>query len=257
MLTMAFLAAEGISAAPETECEQGKIASMHYNAVAYSAVRGSLQERAKAGDRSAQVALGMTLGGDEGTRWLEQAANQGSIFAVKLLHINPASKAVLTNDVDTRSTLERLAASWAERGAQLGDVDLQNSLGIYYSEGRGVPKNEAAAVTWWKQAAENGSSFAQNSLSKALLDSRGTDRDQIEALKWATLAARKIHGPGFGRIQVFDIPALKASMSTSDVVRAEHLAQQWLSAYEQRESRKHDANERECGRREFDKDVVR
>src|SRR5262245_62398625 len=105
---------------------------------------------------------------------------------------------------------------------------MQRALGDYLAEGKGLRRDDSAAVQWWRAAAENGSSFAQNSLSKALFEGRGTSRDHVEALKWATLAAQRIKGPSFGRLQVFHLPGLKNGMSAPEIALAEENAQAWL-----------------------------
>jgi TPR repeat protein len=202
------------------------------------------------------VAFGMALG-DHGLSWLERAAAQGSLVAVKQLHIHFASNAVLTKDPGERSSLEERAAHWAHEGAKLNDVDLQRALGDYFAEGKGVRRDDVAAVQWWRAAAENGSSFAQSSLSKALFEGRGTGRDHVEALKWAMLAAQKIKGPSFGRLQVVHLPGLKNGLSDAEIALAEENARAWLAQHAQRQRAKHDANQRECGIRQFDIGAVR
>lgn len=241
---------------PETECEHSQIVALSVDAHSSRLVRWSVELSARQGDRSSQVALGVLLG-DEGLHWLERAAQQGSIVAVKYLHIHFASKAVLTKDSKVRTTSHELAARWAMEGAKLDDLDMQKALGDYLFDGIGIAKDEAAAVQWWTKAAGKGSSFAQNSLSKALFEGRSAEPNYVEALKWGLVAAQKIRGPSFGRLQVMHIPALKAKMSDIEIARAEQSAQAWLSEHQQREAAKHDANERECGRREFDKGAVR
>jgi TPR repeat protein len=241
---------------PETECEHSQIVALSFDAHSSRLVRWSVELAGKQGDRPSQVVLGMLLG-DEGLHWLERAAHQGSLVAVKQLHIHFASKAVLTKDSEVRTTSQQLAARWAMEGAKLDDLGLQRALGDYLFEGRGIPRDDAAAVYWWKEAAEKGSSFAQNSLSKALFEGRGTKRDHVQALKWAILAGQKIKGPGFGRLQVFHLPGLRAGMSETEISRAETNAQGWLLQHEERQTIKHNANEHECGIREFDKGAVR
>ena len=38
--------------------------------------------------------------------------------------------------------------------AEAGDIEAQNTLGVLYSEGRGVEKNTEQAIRWIRKAAE-------------------------------------------------------------------------------------------------------
>lgn len=48
--------------------------------------------------------------------------------------------------------------------AQEGDHRAQYNLGTLYSNGKGVPQNEAEAIKWFQMAAEQGNKFARMSL---------------------------------------------------------------------------------------------
>ena len=47
------------------------------------------------------------------------------------------------------------ALKWFYKGALLGDIDSQLSLGIYYANGYGVSKDLTEAKYWIKKAFEN------------------------------------------------------------------------------------------------------
>ena len=47
------------------------------------------------------------------------------------------------------------AAKWFYKGALLGDIDAQLSLGIYYANGYGVSKDLSEAKYWIKKAFAN------------------------------------------------------------------------------------------------------
>ena len=53
--------------------------------------------------------------------------------------------------------------------ADQGDAGAQNTLGIMYANGRGVPKDDAQAVKWFRLAADQGHAGAQD--SEAILES--------------------------------------------------------------------------------------
>ena len=48
--------------------------------------------------------------------------------------------------------------------AQEGDHRAQYNMGTLYSNGKGVPQNEAEAIKWFQMAADQGNKFAKMSL---------------------------------------------------------------------------------------------
>ncbi len=56
----------------------------------------------------------------------------------------------------------------AEQAAEQGDAKAQFNLGVMYSDGRGVPQNDAEAVKWFRLAAEQGDASAQYNLGGVL-----------------------------------------------------------------------------------------
>ena len=53
--------------------------------------------------------------------------------------------------------------------ADQGDTSAQNSLGVMYAKGQGVPQNYAEALKWYRLSAAHGNAFAQYNLG-ALYD---------------------------------------------------------------------------------------
>ena len=75
--------------------------------------------------------------------------------------------------------------------AEGGHVQAQYHLGTAYRNGRGVPKNDAAAVKWYRLAAEQGDPRAQHNLGASYRNGRGVPQDEVEAAKWYRLAAEQ------------------------------------------------------------------
>src|SRR5437870_12949276 len=48
--------------------------------------------------------------------------------------------------------------------AEQGDAKAQDNLGVSYSQGRGVPRDDTEAVRWFRKAADQGSAEAQFNL---------------------------------------------------------------------------------------------
>jgi S1-C subfamily serine protease len=81
------------------------------------------------------------------------------------------------------------ALSACRTAAQQGDASCQNLMGVLYSRGRGVPKNEAEAADWFRKAAEQGHPQACFNLGRAYQFGHGVKASDEEALKWYGKAA--------------------------------------------------------------------
>ena len=75
------------------------------------------------------------------------------------------------------------------KAADRGDALAQNNLGLMYGAGLGVKKNEKAAVKWFKKAAEGGDPSGQLNLGVMYANGRGVSRNPQEALRWYRAAA--------------------------------------------------------------------
>jgi hypothetical protein len=73
--------------------------------------------------------------------------------------------------------------------ATRGDADAQLQLGLKYSLGHEVSKNDAEAVKWYRLAADQGNVFAQLNLGVMYDDGEGVAENDAEAVKWYRLAA--------------------------------------------------------------------
>ena len=83
-----------------------------------------------------------------------------------------------------------------KRAAEQGDARAQNSLGIMYSNGRGVSQDDAEAVKWYRKAAKQGNASAQNNLGWMYDNGRGVSQDYGEAVKWYRKAAKQGNATG-------------------------------------------------------------
>ena len=75
--------------------------------------------------------------------------------------------------------------------AEQGDKTYQYSVGILYSKGFGVAKDEVEAVKWFKKAAEQGLLDAQFDMGQAYFMGKGVPRNHMKALHWYCLAAEQ------------------------------------------------------------------
>lgn len=81
------------------------------------------------------------------------------------------------------------ALEWFRRAAEGGFDMAQYNLGMFYKDGRRVPKDLAAAVTWYRKAAAQGHAKAQYSLGAMYGNGQGVAKDYVEAYFWFDLAA--------------------------------------------------------------------
>ena len=95
-----------------------------------------------------------------------------------------------------RSAPEQVVAACA-RLANLGDAVSQNRLGVLFSGGRAVPKDDTKAVEWWRRAADQGYVLAQFNIASAYFFGRGVPPDTTKAVEWYRRAADQ----GFARAQ--------------------------------------------------------
>ncbi len=83
------------------------------------------------------------------------------------------------------------AAKWFHRAAEQGAAEAQFNLGLSYDKGQGVPQDHAEAMKWYRMAAEQGLADAQNNLGWMYRHGKGVPQDYAEAMKWFRMAAEQ------------------------------------------------------------------
>ncbi|MEE9315024.1 MAG: caspase family protein [Rhizobiaceae bacterium] len=83
------------------------------------------------------------------------------------------------------------AVYWFRKGAELGDANSMNRLGVMIEYGSGVDKSETEAVYWYQKAAEKGHVTAMNNLGVSYKQGQGVDKSDSEAVSWYRKAAEK------------------------------------------------------------------
>ena len=79
------------------------------------------------------------------------------------------------------------AARWYHLAAVQGNAHAQFSLGILYATGAGVPKDNAEAVRWYRLAAAQGNAGAQGSLGFMYATGAGVPQNTERAYVWFSL----------------------------------------------------------------------
>ena len=75
--------------------------------------------------------------------------------------------------------------------ADAGEASAQFNLGLMYTEGRGVPQDDAEAIAWYRRSAEQGHAGAQVNLGGMYANGRGVPQDYVEAIAWYRRAAEQ------------------------------------------------------------------
>ena len=83
------------------------------------------------------------------------------------------------------------AVFWYTKAAEQGIAAAQNNLGICYNKGQGVPQDYEKAVFWYTKAAEQGYAVAQNNLGVCYANGQGVPQDYEKAVFWFTKAAEQ------------------------------------------------------------------
>ena len=81
--------------------------------------------------------------------------------------------------------------------AEQGIAEAQYNLGLMYSRGEGVPRDDKEAMRWYRLSAEQGVSGAQSNLGLMYEKGQGVEQDYLEAHKWFNIAG--MNGNQIGR----------------------------------------------------------
>jgi TPR repeat protein len=77
--------------------------------------------------------------------------------------------------------------------AEQGDAHEQYKLGVFYSRGEGVEKDELAAFKWFRKAADQNLAPAQYTLGNYYHDGLTVEKDYAEAVRWYRKAIEQNH----------------------------------------------------------------
>src|SRR6266576_2275945 len=83
------------------------------------------------------------------------------------------------------------ALTWYRKAAQHGSIDAATNLATMYATAGGVPRDLEAAITWFRQAAEAGGAAAQYNLALIYGRGDGVPRDDQQSLQWLVKAANQ------------------------------------------------------------------
>ncbi len=139
-------------------------------------------------------------------------------------HAQDFEKGVAANE---RADYGAAFAAW-RAAADQGDARAQNSLGLKYQTGRGVPQDDGAAAQWFQRAAALGDVEAQNNLGNFYATGRGVPQDDVLALMWLSLASAQGHNMAYVSRNI-----VIQRMTPAHVSAAQRMAREWLEAHPQ------------------------
>lgn len=84
---------------------------------------------------------------------------------------------------------QQALATWS-RLAEKGDAKAQNNMGVLYSEGHGVERDNEIALAWFTKSAEQGFVLAQANLGDSYFNGDIVPQDYGQAAYWYALSAR-------------------------------------------------------------------
>lgn len=82
-----------------------------------------------------------------------------------------------------------LAFDYYFKAAKKGNAESQFVLGVIYSEGSSVLRDEEEAFFWWLKSANKGNYQAMYNIGVCYYNGSGTDKDCTEAVRWFEKAA--------------------------------------------------------------------
>jgi hypothetical protein len=111
------------------------------------------------------------------------------------------------------------ALKWVRKAADQGLAEAQHNLGVMYEKGEGVPKDYAEALKWLRKAADQENADAQYALGVMYANGEGVPKDGIEGLAWFNLAA-----DSGDENAVKNRPLLEQSLGESRVLAAQQIS---------------------------------
>jgi hypothetical protein len=122
-------------------------------------------------------------------------ANGGDAAAQVQAGESCAAQAAGLHNIAQAGEAYKQAEAWYLKAAKQGDLSAELHLAALYRDGgKGFPRDMAQAVAWYRKAAEQGDAYAQGTLGVLYSMGQGVPRDDVEAYYWLDLAAA-VKGP--------------------------------------------------------------
>ena len=113
--------------------------------------------------------------------------------------------------------------------AKQGIAEAEYNLGLMFSRGKEVPRDDKKAVKWYRLSAEQRITGAQSNLGLMYEQGQGVEQDYVEAHKWFNISG--INGNEIGRRNA-DI--IEKKMTPGQIAVAVGLTRKWLENLQNR-----------------------
>lgn len=118
--------------------------------------------------------------------WMRKSAEHGNVTMQDGVGSYYSAASLMGGTTDPAQ-----AIYWWSKAAENGYAPSMRRLGLAYTAGQLVPKDEAVAMSWFRKAAEKGDAAAQVSLGVAYAQGAGVPKDSSQALAWLQKAAQQ------------------------------------------------------------------
>jgi TPR repeat protein len=122
------------------------------------------------------------------------------------------------------------AAKWLRKSAEQGRAESQCNFANLYRRGVGVPKDYAEALKWLHKSAAQGFLGAFFNLGHMYRDGSGVPADSVQAYMWYRLTSNAATAPESRFVQQSAnqyIAALASKMTAAQIAEAERRARDW------------------------------
>jgi TPR repeat protein len=118
------------------------------------------------------------------------------------------------------------ALKWFGLAADQGHAEAMCKIAIMHANGWGVPQSDAEAFKWYGLAAEEGNTMAQVNISRMLSDGYWEVQDKAQAYKWLSIASELGEINANGKRE-----ELAAQMSAEEISEGILGADIWMDQY--------------------------
>jgi TPR repeat protein len=149
---------------------------------------------------------------------------RGVVWAVAVLLVSGVASAQTPTASGESAELAALRVQ-----ANAGDATVQAFLGVTYDK----LEDYAEAMAWYRKAADQGHTTAQFALGLMYELGKGVPQDDVSTHMWYSISASLATGE---ERKVFAIHSARVAvrMTPAQLVVAQQLAREWLTAFEQR-----------------------
>jgi TPR repeat protein len=109
--------------------------------------------------------------------------------------------------------------------ADYGLAGAQYTLGMHYENGIGVPQDYSEAVKWYRLAADQGHAQAQSNLGLMYAAGHGVAQDYVSAYIWLNLAAAQFLNDREKTVNARDLTAAK--LTPAQIAEAQKFTREW------------------------------